>query len=266
MTPYRIEVPSIALLLVCLVLGELELFSSITALNFFNYTISISYFTYLFVTKLYKLSKAMHKSTMGTKQKQQKDGMIIKIVQYTVLVSICAVSTLIFMAIQMIGFLFDENATIQFIFIIIASFMLGCDMMINYISLIFQFHVYRHWYKKLFHWFDKRARMLLNIYELKQISINTFDNAGNNSSNILSTNHDTNTNNTTTNVGSSNAIETDRDMDPDTTKGNVHLSLKKIVKDDNLQRQDSNDHAIRRIGSASPSITPVEMTVSSYKE
>lgn len=157
------------MMIAALVLDNLQLFSSLSVLNFINYLLSTTYFTYLFVSKLHKLTSNMvkakaagmnddHGKMSKVNQKQEnklEHAMMIQIVQYTVLVIICDVSTIFIIIFQIIVY-FVTDARSQLIVICVRSFLLQIDMFINYVSVIFQFSIYKKLYHRIFGCMDSR--------------------------------------------------------------------------------------------------------------
>lgn len=161
-----------------LLFDNIQLFSTFASINFVNFLFSIAYFTYLFVSKLRKLTSTMMKvraesvsdsKSINRKSKfnqKQHDGlqraMIIQIVQYTVLVMICAVSTIFTVIFPMLAH-FSNDPLSQLIFLCIGSCTFQFDMFINYICIIFQFTIYRKWYQRIFGCIDRKITTIFKI-------------------------------------------------------------------------------------------------------
>ena len=142
-------------MLIASVLGEIQWWSSIGFMAMLVYLTSITFFTYLFVNKTYKISKMQESNII-------KQEMLDKIVQCTVLITVCCFSSLLFTIFLLIAFLFEDDV-LRFVLIVVGTLFWNCDVLINYISIVFQFYHYNNWYYTLFSCLDKKMKNILQV-------------------------------------------------------------------------------------------------------
>lgn len=144
---------------ISLLFGSLGGYSLFSLMYLVCYLIDILYLTWLFISKLSKISKnAVHSGGSNLNDKQQR-GFLNKIVQYTVLIITCTLSTILLSAVNVttvsLGYP-DIGAQILYIWSC-------CEILINYMCIIFQFHGYYKEYKKVFVFCDKRLKRMYKL-------------------------------------------------------------------------------------------------------
>lgn len=121
------------------------------------YIVCVVFSTYQFASKLAKVSKSTH---------EKHSQFLHKITQYVVLSLVGMFSTLFFIILYLL-IMAISDPIVGFFVTIISLPILMIDVIINYISIIFQFNCYNDWYKVVMSCCDHFARSYLSKYRME---------------------------------------------------------------------------------------------------